>query len=173
MRIRALPISEWSTGEVCGHVCKRGSRDRRVSGICVVSTLAVCMRSSLNAGPDDVSGRRWSATNGSNGSSRVGFRPRARVGHPLSSTEGYLSRHSHRVLQPPANQCRLLATIDTRRTARTSQPRGDRWAGEASGTDIQLGPDRRREGAISRGSNFGLCEGVKRGKAALLFFFTM
>jgi len=46
MRIRALPISEWSTGEVCGHVCKRGSRDRRVSGICVVSTLAVCMRSS-------------------------------------------------------------------------------------------------------------------------------
>ena len=51
MRIRALPISEWSTGEVCGHVCKRGSRDRRVSGICVVSTLAVCMRSSLNAGP--------------------------------------------------------------------------------------------------------------------------
>ena len=62
MRIRALPISEWSTGEVCGHVCKRGSRNRRVSGICVVSTLAVCMRSSLNAGPDDVSGRRWSAT---------------------------------------------------------------------------------------------------------------
>ena len=47
MRIRALPISEWSTGEVCGHVCKRGSRDRRVSGICVVSTLAVCVRSSL------------------------------------------------------------------------------------------------------------------------------
>ena len=31
MRIRALPISEWSTGEVCGHVCKRGSRNRRVS----------------------------------------------------------------------------------------------------------------------------------------------
>ena len=172
MRIRALPISEWSAGEVCGHVCSRGSRVRRVSGICVVSTLAVCVRSSLNAGPVDVSGRRWSATNGSNGSSRVGFRPRARVGHPLSSTEGYLSRHSHRVLQPPANQCRQLATIDTRRTARTSQPRGDRWAGEASGTDIQLGPDRRREGAISRGSNFGLCEGVKRGKA-LLFFFTM
>ena len=81
MRIRALPISEWSTGEVCGHVCKRGSRNRRVSGICVVSTLAVCVRSSLSAGPDDVSGRRWSATNGSNGSSRVGFRPRARVGH--------------------------------------------------------------------------------------------
>ena len=102
MRIRALPISEWSTGEVCGHVCKRGSRNRRVSGICVVSTLAVCVRSSLNAGPVDVSGRRWSATNDSNGSSRVGFRPRARVGHPLSSTEGYLSRHSHRVLQPPA-----------------------------------------------------------------------
>ena len=97
------------------------------------------------------SGRRWSATNDSNGSSRVGFRPRARVGHPLSSTEGYLSRHSHRVLQPPANQCRQLATIDTRRTARTSQPRGDRWAGEAFGTDIQLGPDGRREGAISRG----------------------
>ena len=46
MQIRALPISEWSTGEVCGHVCSRGSRDRRVSGICVVSTLAVCMRSS-------------------------------------------------------------------------------------------------------------------------------
>ena len=44
MRIRALPISEWSTGEVCGHVCKRGSRNRRVSGICVVSTLAVCVR---------------------------------------------------------------------------------------------------------------------------------
>ena len=173
MRIRALPISERSTGEVCGHVCKRGSRNRRVSGICVVSTLAVCVRSSLSAGPDDVSGRRWSATNGSNGSSRVGFRPRARVGDPLSSTEGYLSRHSYRVLQHPANQCRLLATIDTRRTARTSQPRGDRWAGEASGTDIQLGPDGRREGAISRGSNFGLCEGVKRGKAALLFFFTM
>ena len=173
MRIRALPISEWSTGEVCGHVCKRGSRDRRVSGICVVSTLAVCMRSSLNAGPDDVSGRRWSATNGSRGSSRVEFRPRARVGDPLSSTEGYLSRHSYRVLQHPANQCRLLATIDTRRTARTSQPRGDRWAGEASGTDIQLGPDRRREGAISRGSNFGLCEGVMRGKTAMLFFFTM
>ena len=164
MRIRALPISEWSTGEVCGHVCKRGSRDRRVSGICVVSTLAVCMRSSLNAGPDDVSGRRWSATNGSRGSSRVEFRPRARVGDPLSSTEGYLSRHSHRVLQPPANQCRLLATIDTRRTARTSQPRGDRWAGEASGTDIQLGPDGRREGAISRGSNFGL-RGGEEGKA--------
>ena len=102
MRIRALPISEWSIGEVCGHVCKRGSRGRRVSGICVVSTLAVCMRSSLSAGPDDVSGRRWSATNDSNGSSRVGFRPRARVGHPLSSTEGYLSRHSHRVLQPSA-----------------------------------------------------------------------
>ena len=61
MRIRALPISEWSTGEVCGHVCKRGSRNRRVSGICVVSTLAVCVRSSLNAGPVDVSGRRWSA----------------------------------------------------------------------------------------------------------------
>ena len=156
MRIRALPISEWSAGEVCGHVCSRGSRGRRVSGICVVSTLAVCVRSSLNAGPVDVYGRRWSATNGSNGSSRVGFRPRARVGHPLSSTEGYLSRHSHRVLQPPANQCRQLATIDTRRTARTSQPRGDRWAGEASGTDIQLGPDGRREGAISRGSNFGL-----------------
>ena len=173
MRIRALPISEWSTGEVCGHVCKRGSRNRRVSGICVVSTLAVCVRSSLNAGPVDVSGRRWSATNDSNGSSRVRFRPHARVGHPLSSTEGYLSRHSYRVLQHPANQCRLLATIDTRRTARTSQPRGDRWAGEASGTDIQLGPDGRREGAISRGSNFGLCEGVKRGKAALLFFFTM
>ena len=55
---------------------------------------------------------------------------------------------------------------------RTATPRGDRWAGEASGTDIQLGPDGRREGAISRGSNFGLCEGVKRGKA-LLFFFTM
>ena len=173
MRIRALPVSEWSAGEVCGHVCSRGSRGRRVSGICVVSTLAVCVRSSLNAGPVDVSGRRWSATNGSNGSSRVGFRPRARVGDPLSSTEGYLSRHSYRVLQHPANQCRLLATIDTRRTACTSQPRGDRWAGEASGTDIQLGPDRRREGAISRGSNFGLCEGVKRGKAALLFFFTM
>ena len=87
----------------------------------VVSTLAVCMRSSLNAGPDDVSGRRWSATNGSRGSSRVEFRPRARVGDPLSSTEGYLSRHSYRVLQHPANQCRLLATIDTRRTARTSE----------------------------------------------------
>ena len=156
MRIRALPISEWSAGEVCGHVCSRGSRGRRVSGICVVSTLAVCVRSSLNAGPVDVSGRRWSATNGSRGSSRVEFRPRARVGDPLSSTEGYLSRHSYRVLQHPANQCRLLATIDTRRTARTSQPRGDRWAGEASGTDIQLGPDGRREGAISRGSNFGL-----------------
>ena len=109
------------------------------------------MRSSLNAGPDDVSGRRWSATNGSRGSSRVEFRPRARVGDPLSSTEGYLSRHSYRVLQHPANQCRLLATIDTRRTACTSQPRGDRWAGEAFGTDIQLGPDGRREGAISRG----------------------
>ena len=122
MRIRALPISEWSTGEVCGHVCKRGSRNRRVSGICVVSTLAVCVRSSLNAGPVDVSGRRWSATNGSNGSSRVGFRPRARVGHPLSSTEGYLSRHSHRVLQPPANQCRQLATIDTRRTLARVSP---------------------------------------------------
>ena len=173
MRIRALPISEWSTGEVCGHVCKRGSRNRRVSGICVVSTLAVCVRSSLNAGPDDVSGRRWSASYQRLEWFLAGrFRPRTRVGHPLSSTEGYLSRHSHRVLQPPANQCRLLATIDTRRTARTSQPRGDRWAGEASGTDIQLGPDRRREGAISRGSNFGLCEGVKRGKA-LLFFFTM
>ena len=39
----------------------------------VVSTLAVCMRSSLNAGPDDVSSRRWSATNGSRGSSRVEF----------------------------------------------------------------------------------------------------
>ena len=98
MRIRALPISEWSTGEVCGHVCKRGSRNRRVSGICVVSTLAVCVRSSLNAGPDDVSGRRWSATNGSRGSSRVEFRPRARVGDPLSSTEGYLSRHSYRAV---------------------------------------------------------------------------
>ena len=73
MRIRALPISEWSTGEVCGHVCKRGSRNRRVSGICVVSTLAVCVRSSLNAGPDDVSSRRWCATNGSNDSSRVEF----------------------------------------------------------------------------------------------------
>ena len=117
MRIRALPISEWSTGEVCGHVCKRGSRNRRVSGICVVSTLAVCVRSSLNAGPDDVSGRRWSATNGSNGSSRVGFRPRARVGDPLSSTEGYLSRHSYRVLQHPANQCRLLRTGHHRRAA--------------------------------------------------------
>ena len=170
MRIRALPISEWSAGEVCGHVCSRGSRGRRVSGICVVSTLAVCVRSSLNAGPVDVSGRRWSATNGSNGSSRVGFRPRARVGHPLSSTEGYLSRHSHRVLQPPANQCRQLATIDTRRTARTSQPRGDRWAGEASGTDIQLGPDGRREGAISRGSNFGLWR-REEGKERTLFFF--
>ena len=68
MRIRALPISEWSTGQVCGHVCKRGSRNRRVSGICVVSALAVCQRSSLNAGPDDVSSRRWCATNGSNGS---------------------------------------------------------------------------------------------------------
>ena len=151
MRIRALPISEWSAGEVCGHVCSRGSRVRRVSGICVVSTLAVCVRSSLNAGPVDVSGRRWSATNGSRGSSRVEFRPRARVGDPLSSTEGYLSRHSYRVLQHPANQCRLLATIDTRRTACTSQPRGNRWAGEAFGTDIQLGPDGRREGAISRG----------------------
>ena len=73
MRIRALPISEWSIGEVCGHVCKRGSRNRRVSGICVVSTLAVCVRSSLNAGPDDVSSRRWCATNGSNDSSRVVF----------------------------------------------------------------------------------------------------
>ena len=174
MRIRALPISEWSTGEVCGHVCKRGSRNRRVSGICVVSTLAVCVRSSLNAGPDDVSSRRWCATNGSNDSLRVEFVHAHASGtrSAAPSSEGYLSRHSHRVLQPPANQCRLLATIDTRRTARTSQPRGDRWAGEASGTDIQLGPDRRREGAISRGSNFGLCEGVKRGKA-LLFFFTM
>ena len=55
------------------HVCKRGSRNRRVSGICVVSTLAVCVRSSLNAGPDDVSSRRWCATNGSNDSSRVEF----------------------------------------------------------------------------------------------------
>ena len=163
MRIRALPISEWSTGEVCGHVCKRGSRDRRVSGICVVSTLAVCMRSSLNAGPDDVSGRRWSATNGSRGSSRVEFRPRARVGHPLSSTEGYLSRHSHRVLQPPANQCRQLATIDTRRTARTSQPRGDRWAGEASGTDIQLGPDGRARGRSRAGPTLA-CGGREEGK---------
>ena len=50
MRIRALPISEWSTGEVCGHVCKRGSRNRRVSGICVVSTLAVCVRSTSTQG---------------------------------------------------------------------------------------------------------------------------
>ena len=31
------------------------------------------MRSSLNAGPDDVSSRRWCATNGSNDSSRVEF----------------------------------------------------------------------------------------------------
>ena len=125
----------------------------------------------LNAGPDDVSSRRWSATNGSRGSSRVEFVHSHASGTRSAAPRG-ICRVTARVLQPPANQCRLLATIDTRRTARTSQPRGDRWAGEAFGTDIQLGPDGRREGAISRGSNFGLCEGVKRGKA-LLFFFTM
>ena len=78
------------------------------------------------------------------------------------------------MLQPPANQCRLLATIDTRRTARTSQPRGDRWAGEASGTDIQLGPDGRREGAISRGSNFGLWrreEGKRKEKPPVFLYY--
>ena len=174
MRIRALPISEWSTGEVCGHVCKRGSRDRRVSGICVVSTLAVCVRSSLNAGPDDVSGRRWSATNGSRGSSRVEFRPRARVGDPLSSTEGYLSRHSYRVLQHPANQW-LPATGHHRyaenRLHESAQRRsmGGRglWHGHTARARRTA-----RGGDLAR-SNFGLCEGVNRGKAALVFFFTM
>ena len=66
------------------------------------------------------------------------------------------------------------STHATRRTARTSQPRGDRGAGEASGTDIQLGPDGRREGAISRGSNFGLWrreEGKRKEKPPVFLYY--
>ena len=174
MRIRALPISEWSAGEVCGHVCSRGSRGRRVSGICVVSTLAVCVRSSLNAGPVDVSGRRWSATNGSRWF-LAGRIPSTRTRRGPAQQHRGVSVASQ-LSCAAASGKPVPATGHHRYTENRSHESAQRrsMAGEASGTDIQLGPDGRREGAISRGSNFGLCEGVKRGRKAdpvFLFYY--
>ena len=173
MRIRALPISEWSTGEVCGHVCKRGSRDRRVSGICVVSTLAVCVRSSLNAGPEmtcPVGG---------------GALPTAR-----EVPRGSNSVHAHASGTRSAAQrgiCRVTAIVccSIRQTSAGYWPpsiRGERLHESAQrrsmgGRGLWHGHTARarrtaRGGDLAR-SNFGLCEGVNRGKAALVFFFTM
>ena len=173
MRIRALPISEWSTGEVCGHVCKRGSRDRRVSGICVVSTLAVCMRSSLNAGPDDVSGRRWERYQrlerflaGRIPSTRTRRGPAQQ--HRGVSVASQLSCAAASGKPVPATGHHRYAENRLHESAqRRSMGGRGLWHGHTARARRTA-----RGGDLAR-SNFGLCEGVNRGKAALVFFFTM
>ena len=173
MRIRALPITEWSIGEVCGHVCKRGSRDRRVSGICVVSTLAVCVRSSLSTQGQmtcPVGGGALPTARevprGSNSSTHTRRAPAQQ--HRGVSVASQLSCAAASGKPVPATGHHRYAENRLHESAqRRSMGGRGLWHGHTARARRTA-----RGGDLAR-SNFGLCEGVNRGKAALVFFFTM